>query len=341
MNVLPYKAVVPANIAFLKYWGKRDTQTQWPANNSLSMSLAQSVTTTYAKVLSDIREHQIYFSGQHLNRDSSFGQKAYAYLDFLSKHLSVNTCLHIDTNNSFPTGCGIASSASGFGALTLAAVAAWLQADSLETLEKIGFTRDRLSALARLGSGSSCRSFWGGYVSWKAGNASDQQESVQLFPDTHWDLTDTIVIFSETEKKVSSSEAHRDAWSSPLFEPRLAGIGEKEELMIDAIKEKNIKTLGPLLEQEALEMHAVMMTANPSTCYLASQSTEFLTWLRDLRKRKGIAAYFTIDAGPNIHVISEQKNSSLLHAEIKKSFPNLKFLADHVGSGPTLTQEAQ
>ncbi|MFK7824012.1 MAG: diphosphomevalonate decarboxylase [Oligoflexales bacterium] len=338
MSFLPYKAVVPANIAFLKYWGKREAKTQWPANDSLSMSLAHSVTSTYARVITDSNEHQIYFSGKYIKRDSDFGKKAYPHLGFLSEQLGTQACLYVETNNSFPTGCGIASSASGFGALTIAAIAAWLQADSLDTLEKIGFSRSRIAALARLGSGSSCRSFWGGYVSWKAGKTSGQQELVPLFTDKHWHLADTIVLFSAREKAVPSSKAHLDAWSSPLFEPRLAGLREKEQQMISALRDKDLKTLGPLLEQEALEMHAVMMTANPSTCYLSTQSTQFLTWLRELRRDRGITAYFTIDAGPNIHVICEQKDCNLLHMEIKKSFPNLEFLVDQVGSGPVLTR---
>ncbi|NRA46068.1 MAG: diphosphomevalonate decarboxylase [Oligoflexales bacterium] len=337
---LPYKALVPANIAFLKYWGKRDVKTQWPANHSLSMSLAQSVTTTSARVLVGASEHQISFSGTLVERTSSFGRKAYAHLDYLAKELGTQAYLQVNTSNSFPTGCGIASSASGFGALTLAAVAAWQQADSLDTLEKMGFTRHRLAALARMGSGSSCRSFWGGYVSWKVDETTGEQELVHLFSDEHWDLADTIAIFSASEKKVSSSKAHLDAWSSPLFEPRLAGIGEKEEQMINALRDKDLSALGPLLEQEALEMHAVMMSAKPSTCYLSSESISFISWLRKLRQKTGLAAYFTIDAGPNIHVICEQQDQSKLHSEIKKCYPQLDFIVDHVGKGPQLVVEA-
>lgn len=338
MTFLSYKAVVPANIAFLKYWGKRDAQSQWPANNSLSMSLANSVTTTYARVAPELRDHQVYFSGDYYDRTSSFAAKAYKHLDFLSSQLAYKSFLKIETSNSFPTGCGIASSASGFGALSLAALGAWLQADSLESLEKMGYTRSRIASLARQGSGSACRSFWGGYVSWMSGERSEQQELRSLFAAEHWQLADTIAIFSKHEKQVSSSKAHLDAWSSPLFTPRLAGIHEKEEQMIAALHAKDLRSLGPLLEQEALEMHGVMMTADPATCYLNSKSTHFLAWLRQLRKSNGIAAYFTIDAGPNIHVICEQSQQPLLQEQIKRSFPQLELLMDHVGAGPVLSQ---
>ena len=341
MSLQAYKAVVPANIAFLKYWGKRDVKSQLPANNSLSMSLASSVTTTFAQLVPEANEHQIYFAEDFVEKTSSFGKKAYAHLNFLAEQINANSFLRVNTSNSFPTGCGIASSASGFGALTLAAIAAWLKADSMDTLEKMGFNRHRLASLARMGSGSSCRSFWGGYVNWTAEGHSGEQGLTPLFTCEHWHLVDTIALFSASEKKVSSSRAHLDAWSSPLFKPRLAGIPEKEEQMIQALKEKNIGVLGPMLEQEALEMHSVMMTANPSTCYLTAESIKFLGWLRELRRATGIAAYFTIDAGPNIHVICQQEEQDTLHLEIKKSFPQLELIIDHAGTGPTLAVETQ
>ncbi len=330
-----YRATVPSNIAFLKYWGKRDASLQWPANDSLSMTLNALTTETSAKRI-DGPDHIFKFEGEIHPRNSRLFAKAYKHLDRLAQLPEIEGALEISTANNFPLGAGMASSASGLGALTLAALAAWLECPDFESLARRGFPRPRLANLARLGSGSAGRSLFGGYVCWRAGEKPEAQTIVPAFPAAQWGLRDSVIVFAGNEKGISSSEAHEQAWSSPLFAPRLAGIPERLEAMEKAIQRRDLHLLGPLLEVEALEMHAVIMTAKPGHCYLNEQSLAFISALRDARRQRKIQAYFTIDAGPNIHLIHEEEAHQALLSWLETHWPGHLLLHDKVGEGPLL-----
>lgn len=331
-------ARVPSNIAFVKYWGKRDTTLQWPANDSLSMTLSAAHTITSAQIATGgpdrIEAGGTLLSGKRLD-------KARKHLDFLRAELGFAAPLLINTKNSFPSDCGIASSASGLAALTVAAIAAWTDAGTLADLDAEGFDRRRLAALARRGSGSACRSLFGGYVAWQAGG-SPAEQSVRVVRDAEsMPLVDLIVIVSTAAKTHGSTEAHQTAWSSPLFAPRLAGLPERFARVESAIKRGDFSALGHEIETEALEMHAVMMSSTPSANYFAPQTSEITAWLRRERLRGEFEAYFTIDAGPNLHVICEPKAADYVASRIQAAFPTqsgapLEVLRDHTGSGPVL-----
>ena len=130
-----YKAVVPSNIAFLKYWGKSDEQHQWPANDSLSMTLSDLHTETFASII-DGQDHQVFLNEEEISRSHKMGAKISSHLDYIKEFLSSDDFFKISSRNSFPTGCGIASSASGLGALSIAVSAAILKAESMSELEK-------------------------------------------------------------------------------------------------------------------------------------------------------------------------------------------------------------
>ncbi len=333
-----FTAIVPSNIAFIKYWGKRDEKAQWPTNNSLSMTLSNARTETKAALISG-SEHEIWVAktpGGPLER--VYDGKAKRHLDFLSQELNSKQCLRIESRNTFPTGAGIASSASGLGALTLAAISALTNQASFDGLETAGFPRQRLAALARLGSGSATRSFFPGFVAWDAGDEPNRQVVSQVVSPEDWLLADLIVVVAKEEKTISSTEGHRSAWTSPLFLPRLAGLKERFQHVEDSLKNRDLTRLGEAIEAEALEMHAVMMTSTPPIHYLTKESFAFITWLRQMRS-KGLPAYFTIDAGPNIHVITELKHSDLVKTAIFEAFPHSEIIVDHVGHGPTITRE--
>ncbi len=331
-------ATAPSNIAFLKYWGKSDKANQWPANSSMSMTLDALKTTTKAWHTNQ-DDHQVLLGGKTIDRTSSRGQKVFRHLDYLKNYLGAKSYLLIESQNSFPADCGIASSASGIAALTIAACASWLGKSSFEELDKAGFSTKALAQLARQGSGSACRSFFGGFVTWHKGPSWDRQSFTQDFTANHWRLDDTVVMVSAEEKAISSSLAHELAWSSLLFEPRLASLEERLGKISKAIATCNLTSLGELLEQEALEMHAVIMTGKSRVSYLTPKSVEILAWLRYWRKEENLACYFTIDAGPNIHILSEPKTTPLLKAALGKKFPELALLSDSVGEGPTLKAE--
>ncbi len=330
-----YRVTSPSNIAFLKYWGKKDPQLQWPANDSLSMTLNQLATRTNAYI-ADAPDHIFQFQGEKLGRDHKRFHKAYKHLDYLAETFGFKEKLAFSSTNSFPTGAGVASSASGLSALTLAAIACWTHSSNFHELEAQGFGREHLAHLSRLGSGSAGRSLFGGYVQWQAGSHSDKQKILALYNAEHWALNDTVVLFSHTEKSKSSTQAHGDAWSSIIFSTRIAGAPERMQAMLKAIHRRDMEGLGPLLETEALEMHAVMMTTRPPQYYLTTESTEFLAAFRRARIEGKFEAYFTIDAGPNIHIIHEPKEAGKLQAWLAEHYPNLSLLHDKVGEGPSL-----
>lgn len=332
-----WSAMAPSNIALVKYWGKRDPETQWPANDSLSMTLnvARSITTAQ-KI--DGPYDVFQFSGQTFTSQTSPQHKVFKQLSRLKSLLGFDDNLLIETQNTFPAGCGIASSASGFAALTLAALAAYVGQDSWDHLSILGFDRNRLANLARLGSGSAARSLFGGYVRWSAGSSHDQQIIQPVFSADHWPLTDLIVVLSDEEKSVPSSTAHLAAWASPLFAPRLSHLNKRLSNVTQAIANKDMERLGEEIEAEALEMHAVAMTGEPRVNYFLPKTVEFLTWMRGERARGKLPAWFTIDAGPNVHVICEQKDAQSVQKYIQDFWPSAKVIADGVGNGPRLTK---
>ncbi len=329
-----YLAEAPSNIAFLKYWGKADAAAQWPANDSLSMTLRHARTQTRLQ-RSASGHHEIHFEGKRLAAQDPFAQKMLRHLTFLSEALEESQVpLHIDTHNTFPASCGIASSASGMAALTIGAVACWLEASSWEALTNKGISRAQLASWARRGSGSACRSLWGGFVVWEAAAGPASQRAYPLFPSAHWDLCDTLLLVSTAPKSVSSSQGHTTAWESPLFLPRLSGLPTRKRAMLEALADCNLAQLGPLLEQEALEMHSIMLSVVPPIVYLLPQTASWIVQIRRWRQEEGLEVYFTIDAGPNLHLICEPSTQPALLARLAQA--GAQWLEDGIGEGPTL-----
>jgi diphosphomevalonate decarboxylase len=334
---LRYQATAASNIALLKYWGKQRGHLQWPANPSLSLTLSslKSITTAAITAAAD---HQLLFNGEIGSREKPDTHKIFLHLDRLAAECGSTAKLTITTYNSFPTACGIASSASGFAALTIAGLAALYGAQSLgELADTHQWTREKMATLARRGSGSACRSFWGGIVEWLPGDAADRQCTGQIYDEHYWALMDTVILISRKEKPTSSSSAHDHAWSSPFFGPRLAGIAERHQALHAALAARSMEMLGPIIEQEALEMHAVMMSAEPSTRFFGEETAAFLSWLRVVRQREGLPLYFTLDAGPNVHIIGESSAQKRLHTLLKFEQPEYSYLCDRLGAGPELT----
>ncbi len=330
-----FTAVAPSNIAFLKYWGKRDPARQWPANDSISMTLSACKTVTTARRILDNFD-SFTIDGVTIKSNSHKEHKIFRQLDRIRTSLNMSGNLEISSENSFPSSCGIASSASGFSALTLASAAALLGTSNWNELGAFGASRGTIAHLARMGSGSAGRSLFGGYVKWTAGDSHEQQDIKQLWPDEHWKLADVIVVISSEPKATSSSEAHKAAWGSRLFGPRLAGISPRAKALEDAINRKDLELLGREIESEALEMHAVCMTGTPPITYLTEKSAEFLAWLRAKRQRGELNAWATIDAGPNLHLICQTQDAPTISKIIQRDWSDLQIIMDETGAGPSL-----
>jgi len=229
--------------------------------------------------------------------------------------------------NSFPAGCGIASSASGFAALALAATAAYgLRPDTTD-----------LSRIARLGSGSGARSVPAGFVELRPGATHDEAYAEQIAPETAWpELRDLIVIVSQDEKGISSAAGHRIAHTSEMLPGRLAAVPERAERVRRAIRERDLTALGEASEQDALSMHAVMMTSTPPLMYWTPRSLEVMQAVWRLRKR-GTEAYFTLDAGPNVHILVLQNDLPVVEEQIRVMF-GFRTIADRPGPGVHLVE---
>lgn len=289
------KAQAPANIAFIKYWGKRDGKLRIPANSSISMNLSNAYTVTTVEFDSKIKGDTIVIDNRKIIGDEK--ERISQHLTRIRKLAKIKSFTKVVSQNNFPKASGIASSASGFAALTLAAS----KAANLNLSEK------ELSILARLGSGSACRSIPDGFVEWEEGSSSQSSYAHSLYPPDYWAICDLVVIVGEASKKVSSTEGHVIAESSPFYKPRIEGIKDKIKDLKNALKNKDFTKFGETLEAEALNMHTVMMTSKPPLYYWQPETLKIMLAVIELRN-KGIEAYFTIDAGPNVHVICQAKD---------------------------------
>ena len=299
-------AFAPTNIALCKYWGKRDVELNLPVTPSLSLTLPGKGTTTVLTVI-DKPSDEIILNGSVIDPDSGFSKRIVEFLDlFRQKGLH----FHIDTRNNIPSSAGLASSASGFAALV----------EALNLLFDWDLGDKQLSLLARIGSGSACRSLWQGFVEWHRGEDPEGLDSFAEPIESEWsDLRLGIIIVDDQTKSIGSREAmlrcqktscYYDAWPKKVEEGLTA--------LKAAIKEKDFQALGEISENNALAMHAIMLTAKPPVFYWNQGTHEVVKKVWELREA-GLPVYFTQDAGANVKLLFEKKNTAVL----KDHFPSL------------------
>jgi diphosphomevalonate decarboxylase len=298
-----------SNIAFVKFFGKKDDDLRLPMNSSISMNLSESYSVTTVEFLKNLSRDDIQMESVVLT-DKEMGRIS-THLDRIRSLGKSTLYAKVLTKNTFPKGSGIASSASGFAALTVSAS----HALGLNLSEK------ELTILARLGSGSACRSIPGGLVKWNEGESHETSFAHSLYKSDYWKLKDAVVVVSKAEKATSTTKAHGLACTSPFLSARFQGMKKTMVDCEEALKEKNIEKLGELIEKEALNMHAVMMSATPSLFYFEPGTIEVIKAVWKLRS-DGVKAYFTLDAGPTVHVIYEEHDE----AEISKALNSLKLM---------------
>ena len=310
-----------SNIAFIKYWGVANPRINLPLNNSISMTLGALHTTTTVEWDAGgyLGADEVTIDGERV--EGKKAERVTQHLDLI-RHLAGDRRYRarVISRNNFPMASGIASSASAFAALTVAAAAA------------IGLTLDRtrLSAVARHGSGSASRSIFGGYVEWERGNDDATSVARQLFPAEHWNLRDVVVVVSTAEKAVSSQSGHTLALTSPFNAARIDSLYTALQEVRAAIMLRDLNRLGPVIEQDALAMHAVMMTSKPSLLYWQPGTLEILQAVRRWREQDGLPVYFTIDAGPNVHLICEPA----FERELLRRLQTLGGVRSTLTSGP-------
>lgn len=322
----------PANIAFIKYWGARDLDQALPMNPSISMTLEECVTQCTAEVL-DGEKDEIWISepdGGFGSPEPDFARRMVNHLDNIRDWAKSEARFRVATRNNFPGAAGLASSASGFAALTLAAVGAVGKKDT---------PIEELSRLARRsGSGSAARSVLGGYVQWPAdakGKGDDEAQSyaTQLADAGHWELRDVIAVVEIGPKIVSSRDGHKLAHSSPYYTKRQELIPARLEKVRQAIKEADLSLLGPVLEEEAVDLHLIAMSSHPPIFYWSPGTVAVLRAVRELRQ-EGLQAWATMDAGANVHVICDPDSEDDV-ADRLEDLPAVGFvIRDGVGDGP-------
>ncbi len=316
-------AIAPSNIAFIKYWGKKDEKLRLPENGSISMNLSNLLTTTTVEFSKDFKKDTLIYNGVPEDvRDN----RAIDHVDRIRKLAKSQLRVKVVTENNFPSGTGLSSSASGFAALTLAAVSAL----GLRLSEK------ELSILARQGSGSACRSIPNGFVEWVDGDTSETSYAKSIFYKDHWDVRDIVVVVSTDKKEVATSEGQKGARGSQFFEVRKAAMAKKIKDCKKFLKEKNFEKLGELIESEALELHSIMLTSHPSLIYLLPETLRIMRMVKRWRI-EGLPVYFTLNTGQNIHLIVEGKNTAKVVKKLR-DLPNvLEIIENKASSGAHLS----
>lgn len=305
-------AFAPVNIALIKYWGKRDAELNLPVTSSLSIALPNKGTSTTIRINSMHRD-RYYLNHNLVDEQSEFYQRLNKFCDFF--RFKENHHFDIETKNNIPTAAGLASSASGFAALVL----------TFDQLFDWRLEKSQLSILARLGSGSACRSLWNGFVEWEKGERENGLDSyAHPFPETNFSTTFCIglLIFEKNKKIISSRQAMLNTVStSPTYKNWPAQVEHDLQAIKQAIAHNNFTALGEIAERNALTMHATMLDSCPSTDYCTSQTYEYREKIWQLRKQ-GISIYFTQDAGPNLKLLFPEEIAPI----IQEQFPTVEIV---------------
>ncbi|HEX2979043.1 MAG TPA: diphosphomevalonate decarboxylase [Anaerolineaceae bacterium] len=316
-------AIAHPNIAFIKYWGNRDAALRLPANGSISMNLAGLFTRTTVTFSPDIPEDTLLINQQPAQPEEL--QRVQIILNLFRYITGAKLAARVVTENNFPIGAGIASSASAFAALTLAT----------STALNLGLSTEQLSCLARRGSGSAARSIPAGFVEWLAGEDDRSSFARSLAPAEHWDLVDCITIVSAGHKAVGSTAGHALAETSPLQAARVADAPRRLDLCRQAIVERDFEKLAAVVEQDSNLMHAVMLTSTPSLLYWEPATVRLMQAVQQMRAN-GLPVCYTIDAGPNVHVLTTADARPKVEVELDQIPGVKKILFATPGGGVTL-----
>lgn len=334
----------PSNIAIVKYWGKKGIQI--PVNPSLSLSLKNSCTQTEASLFpktttADI-QLEFYFEGR---ANEQFAARIMKYLndigpefDFLRQYSLV-----IESSNTFPHSAGIASSASSYAALALCLLSLREKLESGNSVPALEFFK-KASDLARLGSGSAARSLFGHWTLWGKSDVLPDSNDEYAIPveDIHpvfQSLCDKVIVVNPSVKKVSSSAGHSRMTGHPFAKARIAQANSNISSLLRSLKSGDFNEFARIAEIEALTLHSLMMTSDKSFILLEPETLNVIKKVRQLREEHGLSICFTLDAGPNVHVlfpkVEQNKINDVINREIITT-AGLTFIDDEAGQGPEL-----
>lgn len=332
----------PSNIALIKYWGKKDIQI--PQNASLSLTLNNCKTTTainYNKKNNSTEAFNIQFLFEGAPKPSfepkilTFFERIFPYCNFLKDFNFI-----IESENTFPHSSGIASSASGMAAMARCIVEIENEIGGKLTEDQIN---KKTSFLARLGSGSACRSVEGPITIWGAHSNienSNDEFAIKFNEKIHpifKNYQDTILLVDKGEKQVSSTVGHNLMHNHPFAEKRFLQANENLEKLKNIIIEGNIDQFINIVESEALTLHAMMMTSEPYFILMKPNTLNIINLIWEFRKQTKIPVCFTLDAGANVHVLYPEKFKTriltFINKQLSKYCQKSQYICDHVGYG--------
>jgi diphosphomevalonate decarboxylase len=319
-----------ANFALVKYWGKADTRLNVPAVGSISITLESLWSDTVVELDSSLAADDFVLDGARRPEQSA---KVSACLDLLRARAGVATRARVTSSNNFPTGAGLASSASGFAALVTAASAAL----GLELSPR------ELSVLARFGSGSAARSVFGGFVEMHAGTAADGSDSYAepLLDAAAWPLEVVIAVTAKGEKEVGSrSGMTRSAEFSPYYSAWVAAQPADLAAARRAIAARDFDALGEVAEHNCLKMHAAALAARPGLVYWNGATVECLHAVRRLRA-EGLPVFFTVDAGPQVKAICTAASRARVATALAALPGVVEVLSSRLGPGVELLERVR
>lgn len=325
MPIKSATAIAYPNIAFIKYWGDKDPSLHIPANGSISMNLDGLYTRTMVAFDTALHEDQLNLNGE--NAGGSALERVSSCLERVRLLAGISTYARVESQNNFPTSAGIASSASGFAALSLTASrAAGLMLDEKD-----------LSRLARTSSGSACRSIPGGFVEWQAGETDKDSYAYSIASPSHWDLVDCIALVSLEKKPINSSVGHSLATTSMLQPARVADAPLRLSLCREAIRMHDFDKLAEVVELDSNLMHAVMITSTPPLLYWLPATVTIMHAVQAWRN-EGIPVCYTIDAGPNVHVVCPGEQVEMIVGRLCQLPGVIQVLTAHPGGPATLEE---
>ena len=316
------KARAYTNIALIKYWGKKDEELILPMNNSLSLTLDAFYTETTVSFDPALQADTFLLDGQLQNTAAT--AKINRFLDLLRELAGTKLRAAVTSENFVPTAAGLASSASGLAALAAAGNAAL----------QLGLDDSQLSRLARRGSGSACRSIFGGFVEWEQGTDDVTSLARPLAANGFEnDLAMLFVLINDKQKDVSSRDGMRRTVATSAFYPGwLASLPEDLAAIKQAIATQDFTALGRITEANGLKMHATTLAAVPPFTYWSPQSLLAMDLVRQLRAT-GTECYFTMDAGPNVKVLCRRQDEAAVQQAFSNSFSSDRLILAHAGPG--------
>ena len=316
------QAKARANIALAKYWGKSDLRYNLPAVPSISLTLDGLLTETTVQLDERLKADEVHLDGRRAGAKEA--KRVVEMLGRLRNEAKTKLFARVESTNHFPTAAGLASSASGFAALSAAAS----KALGLRSSDK------RLSAMARWSSASAARSIYGGFVELPAGKLGDSLLAAKkIAPEDHWDVRIVVAVTAKGPKKVGSTEGmERSRKTSPIYEAWVEAAPGLTRKLRRAVKAKDLEGVGSIMEQSTMSFHACAMSSSPGILYWQPGTIAALRTIETLRE-KGISVWATMDAGPHVKALCHAKDASRVKQALKRTEGVLSTLVAKPGAG--------